>query len=130
MDDGAAQVSRLRHGIVVEDLNQFTARRLQADVALDGWLFAARDEDFEFVWRIIQRARRGDGGNLRLLRSRGNEHGDARQVVGHGERLGAGGGSSKGKFLQPFSRKVSGSAQCQKDAGQFFTPEILSKHEA
>ena len=70
MNQGPAEVVGLREGIIVEKVNQLARSRLQGRIALDRRLVAARDDDFQPVSGIIQRAGRGGCGNICLSRSR------------------------------------------------------------
>jgi hypothetical protein len=54
MTSGAAQGVARRPGIVVEKVNEITARRLNGGIALDGGLLAAGDDHFELLVWIIQ----------------------------------------------------------------------------
>ena len=87
MFDGATQIARRGDGIVIEKINQFSARFAQAGVALNGGLPASGDDDLQkFRW-IIKLARRIHCGNVGLPGPRGNKHGDGRQGIAHAHRL-------------------------------------------
>ena len=84
MNERAAQGIGTGEGIVVEEVDQSAASRTDGCVALDGGLPAASDDDFETVLRVVERARGGDGGNLRLSRSRRDDDGHEWKRVAHG----------------------------------------------
>jgi hypothetical protein len=56
----AAQVAGRGDRVVIKKINQFPARRAQGGVALDGRLFAARNDDILKLGWIIQLSRRRD----------------------------------------------------------------------
>ena len=74
----------MRDGIIIEKINQFPARGFDGGIALDRRLPAARDDDFQFLTRIIEQARGVDRRDFEQVRLRRNDDGDRGQFVAHG----------------------------------------------
>ena len=91
MRHGAAKIFRSRHRIVIEEINQFTARGFHGRIALDGGLFATGDDDFKVMGRVIERATCGNGFDVALLGASCDQDGDAREVFVHEGKLESGG---------------------------------------
>ena len=81
---GPAQIAGRRHRIVIEKINQVVAGDADGRVALNGRLFAARDDNFQFVPGIIELFAGGHGFDFRLIRSGGNHNGHTWQLGIHG----------------------------------------------
>ena len=92
---GAEQILWRRDGIVVEKINDLAAGGAKGGVALDGRLFAAREDDFQFVGWIIELAHGGQGANLRFIGACRNNYRYHWQTVVHAEKLKSGRPRSK-----------------------------------
>lgn len=86
MGQGAAKISRRRHGIIVKEVNPITARGFHGDVALDGRMFASGDEDVEAVGGVIEMSRGLGGLDLGLIGPRSDDDRNAREKLAHKEK--------------------------------------------
>src|SRR5881628_3667485 len=87
MRERAAQVARLRDGVVVQEVDQLTASGAQGGIALDRRLIAARDEDFQPILRIVELSRGRDGRNFLLTRLGRDDDRHQWQCIAHGANL-------------------------------------------
>ena len=87
MLDGATQVRWFRARIIIEKIDQVATRLFDGGIPLDRGLTSARDENFDSLPGVIERARSGHSQYVRLPGARWNDDSDERQIAVHAAKV-------------------------------------------